>query len=327
MKRAADRRAAWAASAVIAAALAVSPIILSPAEADECVTTASSTAEVDFTPCDSGPFVNFNDIPVDPTGRATAAPDGTPWIAESGKGVPLTLNSSDTGVSMRTSLGTWRDYNTQAATMTLAPSQIETSPVPFALPKTAAPKLPLDVWSSVDVQGLEGSRDQSTRTGVGADYTFGKATIVGVSVERGDARTATSAEEDAKASAYITLKPTPMLSLDARTEWEGGNAGFAAATGAAQRNSVVLSPRLDHSFDIDGNTLQPFVTYSRAFDLSTAGRNMTETGLESTQSVGAGVTYSKPDAYSLSVSTDVDGTSATTPASVNSKFQLSVPIR
>lgn len=129
--------------------------------------------------------------------------------------------------------------------------------------------------------------------------------------------------KNSKASAYVTLQATPLISLDARTEWQAGNAEFAATNGAAEKSAVILAPKIDHSFALgDGKTISPFVTYKREFDMSTgpAGLN------DPTRSAGAGVTYKDSDAYTLSVTTDVDAATATAPQSVNSKFKLSVPI-
>jgi hypothetical protein len=129
-------------------------------------------------------------------------------------------------------------------------------------------------------------------------------------------------------AAYVSLQAVPLLTLDARTEWQAGNAEFAAASGAAEKSTVILAPKINHSFALDGGkTIEPFVTYKREFDLSTTGHEANETAPITTQSAGAGVTLTKPDAYSLSVTTDVEGLGATTPENVSSKFRLSVPIK
>lgn len=308
--------------------------VTSIARADDCVNMTTTTAEPDFAPC----TVDEPQLDVDAAvaehaaGAASNAKieAGTPWIADSGNDVPLTLNSSGAGVSMRTSLGTWRDYQARAASKSIAVSPAF-SPADLTLPKApAAPKSPLDIWTSVDVEGYEGARDQAMRAGVGADFKIDHATTLGVSAEQGDARSANSTgpEQDSKMAAYVTLQAAPMLSLDARTEWQAGNAEFAAASGAAERSSVILAPRLNKAFSLNGGeTIEPFVTYKHEFDLSSAGREANDATATTTQSAGAGVTYSKPDAYSLSVTTDVEGLGATEPQSLNSKFQLSVPIR
>jgi len=301
---------------------------MAAARADECVTIASATAEPDFTPCDFPDFdFNVQEAP-DGTGHRTS--DGTPWIAQSSKGVPLTVKATTGSLSVRTSLGTWRDYNVRGAQKAVEPRESMT-PAPLVLPKTpAAPSPPLDIWSKVDVQGLEGAGEQpSLRTGIGADYRIDPQATVGVALERGNARTAAggATEEDQKASAYVTLKAAPILSLDARTEWQAGNAEFAAANGASGKGAVILAPRLNHSFALDGGTtIEPFLTYKRELDFTASGREGGETGIAATQSAGAGLTYTKPDEYSLSVSADVDGL-ATEAQNVSSKFKLSVPIK
>jgi hypothetical protein len=299
----------------------------------ECLETSAATDETGLQSCDldAPAFVLDDGLASEALVRARAdATDGTPWIAQGGKEIPMTLNPTDAGVSVRTSLGAWRDYNARAATKNVDTSMSLSYPA-LTLPKApVAPRSPFDIWSNVDLRGYEGSRDESLRAGFGADYKLTHTTSVGVSIERGDARSATSAgvEQDAKASAYVTLQATPLLSLDARTEWQAGNAEFAASSGAAEKSAFILAPKVNHSFALDGGTtLAPFVTYKREFDLGTLGREAGVPSIAGAQSAGAGVTYTKPEAYSLSVTTDVEGLGATEPQSVNSKFQLSVPIR
>lgn len=263
-------------------------------------------------------------------GPSPNSAEGTPWIAQSSNQMPVTLNATDDTVSLRTSLGTFRDYNSRIATRTIDTSSVLSSPA-LTLPKgPGAPPSPFDVWSSVDVGGFENSKDKSLRTGLGADYKPTQMARFGVAVERGDARSATisGAEQDAKASAYVTLQAMPALSLDARTEWQSGNAEFAAASGAAEKAAVILAPKVNHTFQLEGGTtLAPFVTYKREFDLGIAGREASDAPLAPTQSAGGGMTYTKPDAYSLSVTADVDGPGATEPENVNGKVQLSVPLK
>ena len=132
---------------------------------------------------------------------------------------------------MRTSLATWRDYNVRDAMKTIDTST-PASPSDLVLPRAPAlPKSPLDIWSSVDLQGYQGSGSESMRAGVGADYKINRATTVGVLAERGDAkeRAGRAWSRTSKMAAYVTLQAMPMLSLDARTEWQAGNADFAAS--------------------------------------------------------------------------------------------------
>lgn len=289
---------------------------------DECLNVATSMAEPDFSPCDSDlPQIDLDAALQDHAGAkpAASAASAMPWIAQQDKGVPLQVNSSNSNVSLRTSLDDLKNFNTR--TFVIDQSGASTP----ALPKiNTTPNLPVDVWTSVDVKGYEGDRDQSTRTGLGVDYKLSRSAVMGVSVERGDARSASAAPElDSKASAYVTLQATPLISVDARTEWQAGNAGFAAANGASEKSAVILAPKIDHSFALgDGKTISPFVTYKREFEMSTGAATLTTPE----RSAGAGVTYKDSDIYTLSVTTDVDAATATTPQSVNSKFKLSVPI-
>lgn len=314
-------------------AVAAAFCITATARADDCAQETSQASESDFSPCEVDiPQLDLDSALDDHTATITRSksPDSTPWIAQGNGNVPLAVNPSDTGVSMRASLATWRDFNQRAAAPSIdIPSW--SAPPAFALPKAPAPaKTPIDVWSSVDVQGYEGAGQESMRAGVGADYKVGHATTIGVAAEHGDVKGAMGAgtEQDAKMAAYVTLQAAPMLSLDARTEWQAGNAEFAAATGAAEKSSLIFSPKLNHSFALDGGkTIEPFVSYKRELDMSQAGREAAAAGVAATQSAGAGVTYTNPDAYSLSVTTDVQGLGAAQPADVNGKFQLSVPIR
>jgi len=316
----ANPRVARTCSLGLAALLWLAP----PAFADACLEAASAKAVPDFTTCQS----DLPEIDIDAALAAGArnAPmksgDGMPWIAQSDKGIPLTVNPSDAGVSLRTSLDDLRSYNTRTYSV-----DDDAGNAP-SLPKTAMPKVPVDLWTNLDVNGYSGDPAQSTRAGFGADYKLSRAATVGVALEHGDARSASSGtEQDSKASAYVTLQATPIFSLDARTQWQAGNEEFASANGAAEKSSIVLAPKINKSFSIgDGKTISPFVTYRREFDLSETGRELDAT-FAPERSAGAGITYKNSDAYTLSATTDVDGLGqGAAEKSLSSKFKLSVPI-
>ncbi len=326
----------------VASLAAVLSVTVAAQAADDCIDVPSASADADVKPCEGQDVqLDLDAALPDPTVPVkkpapqpdSAQSDGVPWIAES-QDVPATFNSSDTGVSVRTSLSTWRDYNAKLASPTIQQEPgVTVSTDKLKLPKgPTVPTTPIDVWSNIDVNGYDGSRDQSTRTGLGADYKISKTTTMGVSLEHGDSHSATTpgVEEDQKASAYVTLQAAPMLSLDARTEWQTGNGEFAASNGAAEKSAFILAPKVEHSFALDsGTTIAPFVTYKRAFDLSAERKEPTDPTLDAA-SAGAGITYSKTDTYSLSVTADVDNfgsATATEPESLSSKFQLSVPLK
>ncbi|MBY0561812.1 MAG: hypothetical protein K2Q04_18390 [Hyphomicrobium sp.] len=315
------------------ACLALIFCVAPEARAEDCVGVQSATADPDFTVCDDELEFDLDMALAEqglPVASVSPASDGMPWIALSKGTIPSKFNANDGSVSVRTSLGTLRDYNARTVSVQ-RPDDATGNAYAVKLPKAGAgPNTPLDVWSNIDLSGYNGSESHSSRVGFGADYKINRATSVGVSLEKGDARSSPTAgiEQDQKASAYVTMQAAPMLSLDARTEWQAGNSEFAASAGAAQKSAVILAPKVNHSFSLEGGTtLEPFVTYKRAFDLSTSRKEGVDTSFDAA-SAGAGVTYSKPDAYSLSVTADVEnvGMSAE-PQSVSSKFRLSVPIR
>ncbi len=316
------------AARVSIATLAVLFCVASGVRAEECVDVQSSTADADFLSCE--PDLEFDldaalaeqAVPA----QASAPTDGMPWIALSKGSVPSKFNANDSSVSVRTSLGTLRDYNSRTVSVQ-RPEYAPSNSYDLKLPKAAAaPTTPVDVWTNIDLNGYnERASDKTTRVGFGADYKINTKASVGLSLERADTRSSAASAQDQKAAAYVTLRAAPMLSLDARTEWEAFGSS-ASGTGAGGKSAVILAPKVNHSFSLDdGTKLEPFVTYKKAFDFS-AGHTA-DSSFE-TNSAGAGVTYSKPDAYSLSVTADVDNLGASTePQSLSSKFQLSVPIR
>lgn len=324
---------------VVLASVSASP---RPAKADQCADEAVGPAIFELNMCgDGNPDIDFANPDPGPGLTIAGGNSNTPWIAAGSANVPVAITSSSNGVSARTSLQTLRDFNSRAATLSLVPLAISSSVTPTALSLPKAParrSAPIDVWSNVDLQGYDQQQasfgetgvDATTRASAGVDYKITNGAKVGVSAERADARTAalqSGVQQDGKMAAYITLQAAPALSLDARTEWQEGNAAFAEATGVAEKNSVSVAPRLDHTFALeDGNTLQPFVSYKTIYDISEKPNPGTTPEALLSQSAAAGVTLAKPDSYSLSVSTDVDGLSAALPPSVNGKFELKLPL-
>src|SRR6185312_5352700 len=111
-------RRAHAGFAALAALLSLTVAV----HAEDCLNTTSTTAVPDFTPCDvAEPQLDLDALLAEhATGAVNAnLSDSTPWIIQSSKNVPLTVNSSDMGVSMRTSFATWRDYNVRDAMKTV----------------------------------------------------------------------------------------------------------------------------------------------------------------------------------------------------------------
>lgn len=322
-----DRGAARVSIATLAVLFCVTSGVTSGVRAEECVDVQSSTADADFLSCEQDLEFDLDAALAEQAvpAQASAPTDGMPWIALSKGSVPSKFNANDSSVSVRTSLGTLRDYNSRTVSVQ-RPEYATSNSYELKLPKAAAaPTTPVDVWTNIDLNGYnERASDKTTRVGFGADYKINTKASVGLALERADTRSAATSAQDQKAAAYVSLQAAPMFSIDARTEWEAFGSA-ASGTGTAGKSAFILAPKVNHSFSLDdGTTLEPFVTYKKAFDLSTSHRD----GLDETNSAGAGVTYSKADAYSLSVTADVDNLGASSePQSLSSKFQLSVPLR
>ena len=254
--------------------------------------------------------------------------DDVPWIAQTGVAPPLAVKPADTGVAMKTSLGQWRDFNAAMLAKRTEDSKAMT-PKELQLPKPPVMVSPLDVWSSLDVQGLARDADETTKAAVGADYKVSRSTTAGVAAERADTRAANGVgiQKNDSLAAHVTYQATPLLSVDAKTLWEAGTAAAGLGAGRTDRSSVVVAPRIKYPIAVGGGqTIEPFVTVSDDFALSAAGPDAAG-GKRNTLSAGTGVTLSKPKSYSLSVTADVEGVGAAEPANVKSKLQLSVPLQ
>lgn len=307
--------------AVSAFALTLNPFAL--ARADACTTDATSTAACTATPAQTRARRSYIDAARNYELSTESTSDALPWIsqaqpADAAEPAPIAVNPTDAGVNARASLGQIRDYNAK-----LTAKKIEAAKA-FA-PKAVAPaaaQSPIDVWTTFDAQGLEGPVDQTKRAAAGAEYKLTKKTTVGVAAERGVTESAIAPSADQKVSATVNYKAAPALSIEAKTQWEETTTVGAAT----EKNSVSIAPRVGKKYALeDGKTLEPFVTYRQELGVGAGAVDQT-TGFATSQSAGAGLTYAKPDAYSVSVTTDVENVGAKDPASLNSKLQLKLPI-
>lgn len=242
---------------------------------------------------------------------------GNPWILQAAPPsapAPVAVSPTDAGVSARASLGQWRDYDAQ---MTAKKMEAAKAIAPHVAARAASS--PLDLWSNIDVQGLDGVASETRRVGVGADYKLNKSATVGVVAERGESHVDGAVSDDSKLAAYMAFRVAPAVTIDARTEWQ---AVHTPGDHASESGAVSVAPRVAKPFALDGGaSIEPFVTYKQAFDLGGATDEAA-----AAPSAGAGVTYAKPESYSFSVTTDLENLGAAAPASVNSKLQLKVPI-
>lgn len=240
---------------------------------------------------------------------------------------PLAVQSSDDSVSARASLQTLRDYNSLKAKRKVEQAQ-RLAPEALVAPKTpVASASAVDVWSSLNADGLNDAT-KSVRTGAGLDYKLVKNASVGVFAERSETiapQASGGDQSEDKVAAYMAFKALPAVTIDTTTQWETATAADpAVGKQTDDKGSIIVAPRIGKSFALDnGQTIAPFVTVKREIDL--AGKT-TSSESTATDSAGAGVTFTKPDSYSLSVTTDVSAAGASDPASVNSRLQFKLPL-
>jgi hypothetical protein len=320
-----ERASRYAPSLCFAFAFAIA-VLPASVNADACVTAGDQTQPVS---CASAVRRSYLDVTSFGGLSPAISADGLPWISqattEAEVSAPLSVNPTDVGVNLRASLGQIRDYNAQLTAMKIEAAKAF---APNVAPNAAPPPTPaaaLDVWTSFDVQGIQGHVDQTTRAGVGADYKLTSTTSVGVAAESGETKGSTLIQDDHKLTAYLAFRAAPAITIDARTEWQAATPSLGAA--ASERRSISVAPRLGKAYAVGGGeTLEPFVTYRQAFDIDATGSDAAA-GLSTTQSAGAGLTYAKTDSYSLSMSTDVENLGAKEAANISSKLQFKLPLQ
>ena len=267
--------------------------------------------------------------------------DDIPWIARTGT-APLAVNPTDNSVSIKTSLGQVRDYNGQLLSRRI--DEAKAANGAMTVPKSPVPAAsPLDVWTKVDVQGLNRDPDGQVRRGVGADYIVSKSIKVGVEAQWADNKVngGTATQQDEKVAARARFEASPLLSIETATEWDAvatpgafnavGGAGTSQTVGLRTKtdtSSVSVAPKLKYPVPMgSGQTLEPFVTFKDAYVQGAMSKDGADATSKHAMSVGTGVTFTKPDTYSMSVTADMEGVGAVEPASVKSRFQLSVPFK
>lgn len=255
--------------------------------------------------------------------------------------LPFSVETSGGALSLRTGLGGLRDYESRELARKLE-SVRPALPPGSKVPKPASVKAPpIEVWTGVEANGLDstspgGEPNANLKTSLGADYRFTATSTAGVAIERQEPAEITArapVKQDDRLSAYVSLGAVPGVTIETKAQWErsGSGAGEAEAT-ANDKMSISVAPRIGHRFSAgEGATIEPYVTVRREVD--SAGRIGSGAGtgpastLMSKDSAGAGVTFAKPDTYSLGISTSLDGVGATDPASVSGKLQLKLPLR
>lgn len=262
----------------------------------------------------------FRTIPPDiATGRATAPAPGntTP--------VPITVNKTNNGVSVRTGLSTLREYNAKTIKQKIDGAKGK-APANLKLPKTpTAIKTPLDVWTKFDAESNANNATNTLRTTLGADYKLLDNATAGISAQQSETEGPLGGAPiptDRNYSAYMNLKASSLLSVDAKTQWQRREGDAFSGISAREKNSFSLAPKIEKEFDLgDGLAVTPYATIKHQLDI-----NVLDGSEQISNSAGGGVTLSKPDTYSVTVSTDVQESSTSADPTVKSRVQLKVPL-
>ncbi len=312
------------------ATLALVPFAMQPAIAGSCGAPGEKPcAAPDFTLMGLGASLPAPEPPLPLSLPAETAPPPA---------MPFSVQSSGGVLSLRTGIGDLGSYEARELARKVE-SVKPALPPGSSLPKTASVKPPtVDVWTGVEANGLDSTRasgepNANLKTSLGADYRFTATSAAGVAIARqepAEVNARAPVKQDDKLSAYVSLGAMPGVTIETKAQWErSGTAGAGEADAAGNdKVSVSVAPRLGHHFAAGGGaTVEPYVTVKREIDGAARTHTGTATTMSSTDSAGAGVTFAKPDASSLGVSTSLDGVGATEPASVSGRFQLKVPLR
>lgn len=241
--------------------------------------------------------------------------------------LPFVVGPSGDSVSFRAGLSTLRDYNAKKLQKQIESAKATAGAnvkLPQALP---AEKPTLDVWSSVVAPDTAWGQSNAMRSSVGADYKMTPSTTTGIVAERADpvanAGALATAARDEKLSAYVNFKAAPILSFDAKTEWQRTDTPGAEGSTATETSKISFAPKLQKKYDLkDGNTVEPYATVRHDIDLNVApaGKGAGD------NAVGAGVTFAKPDSYSMTLSTDLENLGGTDPSTTSTKLQFKMPL-
>lgn len=118
------------------------------------------------------------------------------------------------------------------------------------------------------------------------------------------------------------LKFSPAIAFSHGSEHLSSSEGDATA----KQSAVTVTPRVSRAFTLDGGqTLEPFLQYQTEIAVGSAEFDAGG-GSDITRSAGAGVTFVNPNAYSLSVTTGVEGIAQEQP-NVSSKLRITVPLK
>ena len=232
---------------------------------------------------------------------------------------PINVKPAESGLAASTSLSTWRDYNANQLSKKLEQSLGQNG---FAKVRPPQVSMPLDIWTRVQIVGVDGDADKNVQIAVGADYKWSRSANLGVSTQIAGTPVANGPDPADAAQdivgAYANISLLPALSIEAKGQWVVAGDG-AETDGVGSETSMSIAPRISQKFTLDGgNSIEPYVTLRNEL--------YAEGAKDFTPSAGGGVIIDKPQGYSLSISTMVESIEQADQPQVNSRIQLKVPM-
>jgi hypothetical protein len=95
-----------------------------------------------------------------------------------------------------------------------------------------------------------------------------------------------------------------------------------------EKSTIALTPRISRPIDLKGGTkLEPFLTLKSALDFGPTESEPGHEGVDTTRGIGGGLTFAKPNAYSLSVTTGIEHTTSSDQSNLNGRVELKLPLR
>lgn len=133
--------------------------------------------------------------------------------------------------------------------------------------KFAADSTGLGTWSKVEK--LSTRDDDRTRSGLGLDYKPSRSASIGMAVESEENLALTSLTEQSKLGATFGLKPSPLLSFEAKAAWARQGSGDLASHVTHSAHSE-RSARIDGDMRLGGFKLAPSVSVTQTTELGAA---------------------------------------------------------
>lgn len=259
-------------------------------------------------------------LPANPKNKPAKLPDDTVISAP----LPVEITPTETGAQARASLQGLRNFQSQKQARKVQEVNAAMGGT-LAVPKpAAAPPGPLDLWTRLDAQGFDAADTRTVKSGAGLDYRVIKNASVGVAAERAESVAGSStatASADETVSAYVAFRALPAVTIDARSNWTRAETSDQLSAGANEKTSLAVAPRFSKSYALEGGeTLVPYLELKREIDLNATSAP------GAANSAAAGVTFAKPESYSVSVSADVSSADPKEVPSVSSKVQLKLPL-